>query len=164
MLARLEPLILQLEGSGALVATAIEDLTPDAWETRLGNGTVNHAAFIALHLLDVRCFILRALGEDAHHDFEERTRSARTLEGIAEYPNRDVILEAWGDVSERFRPALETVTAEWLDEPAPHRFPIGDETRLGMLAFLVQHEAYHLGQLGMIRTALGFPPLFARDP
>ena len=163
MLARLEPLILQLEGSGALVATAIEDLTPEAWQTRLGDGTANHAAFIALHLLDVRCFMLRALGEEAHHPFEEQTRNARRLEDIVEFPGRDVILAAWQDVGTRFRPVLEAVTREWLVEPAPHRFPIGDETRLGMLAFLVQHEAYHLGQLGLIRSALGFPPLFARD-
>lgn len=162
MLARLEPLILQLEGSGALVTAAIEDLTPEAWETRLGDGAANHAAFITLHLLDARCFILRTLGEDVHHAFEERTRPAKRLEDIAEYPGPRAILEAWHDVGRRFRPALEAVTDEWLDEVAAHPFPIDDETRLGLLAFLVQHETYHLGQLGLIRAALGFPSLFGR--
>jgi len=44
-----------------------------------------------------------------------------------------------------------------LERPAPHVFPIeGGESLLGCLAFLVQHDSYHLGQVAFLRRYLGF--------
>lgn len=46
-----------------------------------------------------------------------------------------------------------------LDEPAPQRYPGGDPSVLGALAFLVQHDSYHLGQLALLRRAHGLPAM-----
>lgn len=164
MLDTLSPIALQLEASGRLFTDAIRDFPADAWESRLGGDTTNHAAFLALHLLDARCYILRSLGVDARHDFQDRTEGARELEDIPEYPGVEEILSAWETVSAKTGPALEEVTPETLASEAPFAFPIEDDTVLGMLAFLTQHEAYHVGQLGMIRRAHGLAPLFGRPP
>ena len=50
-------------------------------------------------------------------------------------------------------------TAEQLTRPNVHRFPLGDSTELGLLAFLVQHDSYHVGQMGFIRRQLGKPAM-----
>lgn len=164
MLDAVKPLALQLESSGRLFTEAIRDFPADAWEVRLGAGTTNHAAFLALHLLDARCYILRSLGAEARHDFEERTEGARSLEDIAEYPSVDEILGAWKQLVAKTGPVLDAVTTAKLAGDAPFAFPIDDDTVLGMLSFLVQHEAYHVGQLGMIRRAHRLAPLFPRPP
>lgn len=162
MLDTIRPIALQLEVTGAQLEKALGDIGGDAWETRLGEEPTNHAAFIALHMLDARCFLIRALGADVRHGFEALTDDARGLEDIAEYPSPAEILEAWQRVSEKLALALDAMTAEELAGASPHRFPIDDETMLGLLAFLAQHEAYHMGQLGLIRRAHGRTGLYAR--
>lgn len=162
MLDAIRPIALQLEVASGHLEKALEDIGDDAWETRLGDEPTNHAAFISLHVLDARCFLLRSLGVDVRHGFEALTGNARRLEDIAEYPPAGEIREAWQRVSEKLAPALEAMTAEALASTSPHRFPIDDQTMLGLLAFLVQHEAYHMGQLGIIRRAHGRSGLYAR--
>ncbi len=46
-----------------------------------------------------------------------------------------------------------------LREPCAQQFPIEDRTLLGGVAFLLQHEAFHLGQLAFLRKALGLNPM-----
>jgi uncharacterized damage-inducible protein DinB len=62
------------------------------------------------------------------------------------------------------RTVLEGLTAGALAREGVHRFPIGDSTSLGFLAFLAQHESYHVGQAGFVRRQLGRPAMtYARD-
>lgn len=161
MLDAIRPIALQLEVTGGQLEKALEDIGEAAWEMRLGEEPTNHAAFIALHMLDARCFLIRALGADVRHGFEALTDQARRLEDVAEYPSPAEILGAWKRVSGELVPTLAAVTAEELAGPSPHRFPVDDETMLGLLAFLAQHEAYHMGQLGIIRRAHGRSGLYA---
>jgi hypothetical protein len=39
------------------------------------------------------------------------------------------------------------------------RFPIGDATVLGLIAFMVQHDSYHIGQLALLRKHYGLPAM-----
>ena len=57
----------------------------------------------------------------------------------------------------RLLEGLSEVPDETWSSPAPPR-PGGDpdETIGTLLTFLVFHEAYHVGQLGVIRRALGY--------
>jgi len=158
MLDVLKPIAVQLELNGRQFLNAIEDMPAEVWLRRLG-GHSNHPAFLALHLLDARCFLLGLLGPPASHGFEEVGKDATRLEDIPVYPGSPEIAEAWRRVSEDLPPALEGVGIEQLEAKAPHEFPVTDSTILGAVAFLAQHEAYHLGQLGLIRRAGGLEPL-----
>ena len=160
MLDAVRPLALQLRASGRQFRDALADFPAEAWEARLGEEATNHAAYVALHLLDARCFLLRSLDVDAFHGFETLTKDARRLEDISSYPGPEEILAAWDAVSGEVIPALEAITEKRLDGSSPHRFPIDDDTILGLLVFLTQHEAYHVGQLGLMRRAHGLSPLF----
>jgi hypothetical protein len=49
----------------------------------------------------------------------------------------------------------DALTAEALAAPFPRRLPNGSELVGGALQFLAWHEAYHLGQLGLLRRLAG---------
>jgi uncharacterized damage-inducible protein DinB len=49
--------------------------------------------------------------------------------------------------------------AETIERPGAHRFPVPDPTPLGMLAFLAQHDSYHVGQVAFLRRQLGKPAM-----
>ena len=44
-----------------------------------------------------------------------------------------------------------------MDEESGLPFPAPGPTRLDALIFLAQHEAYHLGQMGLLRRVCGLP-------
>ena len=155
---RLKPLALQLELNERLLLNAIRDFPQDQWLRRLED-TANHAAFLALHLLDARCFMLRLLGIAVSHGFEEVGEDATRLEDIPEFPPPMAVAESWRRVNSDVGSALEEMDPEVLESRAPHEFPVDDSTVFGAIAFLAQHEAYHLGQLGIIRRAVGLAPL-----
>ncbi|MBA3894224.1 MAG: hypothetical protein H0X69_11105 [Gemmatimonadales bacterium] len=54
---------------------------------------------------------------------------------------------------------LPSLTSEERNEPNAHRFPMGDSTRLGLIAFLTQHESYHVGQAAFLRRQIGKPAM-----
>jgi uncharacterized damage-inducible protein DinB len=153
----LKPLALQFELNTRLFLRAIGDIPPDLWEKR-PEGRANHAAFLALHLLDARCFILRLLGNPMTHGFEEVGKDATHLEDISDYPPPQGIADSWKRVSEDLMASVEAVGPEQLSGPAPHEFPVTDGSVFGAIAFLAQHEAYHIGQLAMVRRAVGLSP------
>jgi hypothetical protein len=86
------------------------------------------------------------------------------VEDIEEYPSTEEILESWDRVSDILMRQLEAADTATLAAEPPFRFPVNDETVLGGVAFLAHHEGYHLGQLGLIRKALGLPSLPFRPP
>lgn len=155
---RLNALALQLELNERLFLNAIRDFPPDLWLKRFGDAS-NHAAFLALHLVDARCFLLRLLGVSAFHGFEDTGKNATRLEDISEYPAPLAVAESWQRVNSDIRSVLEEIDPETLRSRAPHEFPVNDASVFGAVVFLAQHEAYHLGQLGIIRRAVGLAPL-----
>ena len=52
---------------------------------------------------------------------------------------------------------LDDLTPEFLSQPAGRRLPDGSEDLGGAIRFLAWHEAYHLGQLGLLRRMAGKP-------
>jgi hypothetical protein len=47
------------------------------------------------------------------------------------------------------------LTEAELSARAPHQFPVADESVLGMIALMVQHDSYHVGQLALLRKHYG---------
>jgi uncharacterized damage-inducible protein DinB len=66
-------------------------------------------------------------------------------------------LGAWNEVASILQDALDAVTGEFLDKDSGVPFPAPGPTRLDALVFLAQHEAYHLGQMGLLRRISGLP-------
>lgn len=126
-----------------------------AWLER--SGEANHLAFLAVHLAGARYYMVRFLGGEAHDPLERYHEKARSIDDIAEFPPPAEVLAAWDEVAPLLDTSLAVVTPAFLDGDSGLPFPTPGPTRLDALSFLAQHEAYHLGQMCLIRRIHGLP-------
>ena len=133
-----------------------EDL---AW--RRPTPRTNSLGFLALHLLDARYFLAAYLGLDAANPYQQLLDGIRSIQELP--PDACVPLDAqrqrWQEVSRTLLEGLADVDEAKLAAPSPTSFPVADPTRLGGVLFLLHHEAYHIGQLGLLRKYWGLPPM-----
>ena len=73
----------------------------------------------------------------------------------ASYPPIEEITAKWRDASAAISEGITKIPESVLSSPAPFKAPIADETMLGALSFLISHEAYHIGQLSLLRKMVG---------
>jgi hypothetical protein len=126
------------------------------------NGRTNSIAFVAGHLVETRAWMGRYLGVDTPAPFGGALEHATGIEQITEMPTLLKIGPAWTSVSERVAVRLESLAEAELAAPSSQRFPGVAPTVLGGIAFLVHHESYHLGQLGLLRKFAGRDPMSYR--
>jgi len=121
---------------------------------RRTEGGANSMGFIALHVADARYHLLSLLGGLLENPFG-RFASARCEADIERLPGRDELCAAWRVVSAVIEEQWEHLTeAEW-SRPSGQRLPLDDATRAGAAAFFLQHEAYHIGQMALLRRQAG---------
>jgi uncharacterized damage-inducible protein DinB len=127
----------------------------EAWLER--SGQANHLAFLAVHLTGARYYIVKFLGGSAHDPLEHYHGKARSIDDIVEFPSPAEVLEAWDEAAPLLDSALAQAAPEFLDGDSGLPFPAPGPSRLHALTFLAQHEAYHLGQMCLIRRIHGLP-------
>jgi len=150
------PLVSTLELNTRLLLNALDGIDEQAARER-PNERTNHILFLACHLVDARHYLARSLGLSSESPFKAMLEGAKGIEEVKEFPKLDEVREAWKDVGERLSRYIAELEPSDLEKPAPHAFPIeGGESLLGSLAFLVQHDSYHLGQVALVRRYLGF--------
>ena len=118
---------------------------------RRPNDHTNSMAFIAAHLVEARHFLASQLSVAAATPFDGMLSGAKTIDDVTDYPTMDAVGAAWDEISGKLASRFETITDEELDETSKPSFPGDDRTVLGAMAFLIQHEAYHIGQMALIR-------------
>ena len=124
---------------------------------------LNSMTFIFLHVVDARYNLAGLLGpalDSPLADFADVT----SIDEAGELPRLAELIEAWEAVSRVVTDRVAGLSKEAAALPSPDDFPIDDPTILGAVAFLVQHESYHLGQLGLLRRQLGYPGMEWRQP
>jgi hypothetical protein len=121
--------------------------------------TTNHAAYVAAHVAGARFFLLKNLGAEQPGPLERYIGSARRLDDVQQWPTLAETEAAWTHGGRALRDRLDAMNAADLDGPATPGFPRAGTSRLSTLSFLVQHEAYHIGQLSLLRTYVGLPPM-----
>lgn len=147
-----------------LLLNCLDGLTDTEARRRLEAGG-NSVTFLAGHLTDSRHFLVTRLGHPLANPLARYLADVRSIEEIRELPLLEEIRPAWEAVSSHLRAILSELSASELAQPNVHRFPLEDSSRLGMIAYLVQHDSYHLGQIAFIRRQLGKPPMsYARRP
>lgn len=120
------------------------------------NRKTNSMIFIALHILDARCFILTQIGKPTKNPFAKYVDWAKTIEEIKAYPKLKKILSEWKRIDRIFIEELSSINSRKLNSNQQFEFP-GGKKIINMLAFLAEHEAYHVGQISFIRKYLGYP-------
>jgi len=155
---RVAPLTAVFELNTDLLLNCLDGLSQAEAQRRLDGGG-NSIIFLAAHLADTRHFLLGRLGHPLANPLSRYLADARSIEDIGEWPTLDEVRRAWLAVSARVSEVLAELEAEAIERPGAHRFPVPDPTPLGMLAFLAQHDSYHLGQAAFIRRQLGKPAM-----
>jgi uncharacterized damage-inducible protein DinB len=156
--ARLTPLFTILDLNTDLLLNALDGLTDTEAQRRLSGGG-NSVAFLAAHLTDSRHFLASRLGHPMPNPLAKYLADAKSIDEIRSWATLDQVRAAWISISAHLLAAFESLGAEELDRPDAHRFPCDDTTGLGLIAFLTQHDSYHIGQVGFVRRQLGRPAM-----
>jgi uncharacterized damage-inducible protein DinB len=120
---------------------------------------VNSMAFLAAHLIDTRHELLDILGGSGENPVRPHLANARSIDDVVTLPTLNELLTAWRQVASAIEDRLASIDDVALDAPSGRRFPGGDPSTSGALAFLVQHDSYHIGQLAMLRRVHGLPAM-----
>lgn len=152
---RLETILATFGSNAQVFRGTMAGLTEDAWFRRPGEA--NHLAFLAMHLVGARHYIVKFSGGTSTDPLETYHGGARNIDETARFPSIEEVKTAWEEVAPILQSTLAAVTAEFLDEDSGLPFPAPGPTRLDALTFLAQHEAYHLGQMGLLRRICGLP-------
>ena len=130
---------------------AVDDAT--AW--RRPNDKTNNLVFLGLHLVDARFFLAGKLGSAAENPLRRFCEGVRGIDDFSEFPSVAELLDGWSAAAAALKDALDAVPIETLDAEASFKFPVGDRSWLGGVAFLMQHESYHIGQMALLRKYFG---------
>ncbi len=141
-----------------LLLACIDGMDDPAAQKVLAPDT-NHAAFLVLHLVDARCFLLKMLVGEVEHPFGDAYDGAKSVDDIERFPTVEELRAAWGKTGSMLKQAFDNVTEEQLAAESPFAMPVADQTCAGAVAFLAQHESYHVGQLALLRKGLGLGPM-----
>jgi len=79
----------------------------------------------------------------------------------SEMPTLEQIKDKWNEMGPKIRVGLENLPEEALNSvvPIPHPIAPFDNTLGGLWAFINHHQAYTIGQIGILRRGLGKPAM-----
>jgi uncharacterized damage-inducible protein DinB len=140
-----------------LLLNCLDGLDDTSAQQRGTPGT-NSVAFLVAHLVESRHFIATVLGAPLPSPLPRALANARSLEDAGEMLPVGELAGAWEAISAHLAVQLERIDTAQLAQQG-QRFPGSDGTVLGALAFLAQHDSYHLGQVALLRRQLGFPAM-----
>jgi uncharacterized damage-inducible protein DinB len=157
MYAPLTPLALILRLNTELFLNCVDGVD-DAIAVRRVTERTNSIAFLAAHLVETRHYTAGVLEAPLPSPIPQAVARARSLDDAGPLPRMAELVAAWEAVSAHLAVRIERLDATFLAQPGG-AFPGSDGTKLGSLAFLVQHESYHVGQLALLRRQLGLPAM-----
>jgi uncharacterized damage-inducible protein DinB len=151
------PLASIFELNTDLLLNCLAGLSETEAQARLPGGG-NSLAFLAAHLTDTRHVLVERLGSPLANPLAGYLADARGIDDIRSWPSLAEIRSAWIAVSSHVGHVLASMSHEEVTQGIAHRLSL-DGTRLGLIAFLAQHDAYHVGQMAFVRRQLGKPAM-----
>ncbi|NRB53480.1 MAG: DinB family protein [Saprospiraceae bacterium] len=117
------------------------------------DGITNHVAWITGHLVSGRYLAAFVLGVPAREPYPELFAKGKGLDENIRYPSLEELTKDWPTISEKLLARLENLTEIELNSEAPVPSPMTprNQTLRGFITFISHHEAYHIGQLGILR-------------
>lgn len=142
-----------------LYLNCLDGMDDERARWRLSDST-NSAAFVAYHLLESRFLLAGKAGLSAPNPYAAMFEGVRSVEQVKGYPPLSGLRDSWRELTGDLRARLGVLTAAELDQELASTFPFLDnKSLLALLAFLLQHESYHIGQLAILRKHLGLGPM-----
>ena len=160
---RVEPLAAIFDLNTDLLTNCVLNLSDSQANERLPGGG-NSIAFLVAHLADARHFLAEMLDAPLPNPIGAVLADVQTIEDVKAMPPLTELLDAWRRISTHLSLALRRATATQLDAASKHDFPIAGNTVRDAVAFLAQHDSYHLGQISFVRRQLGLPAMVYDRP
>ncbi len=128
------------------------------------NGIRNHPAWVIGHLTHTCELLGGVVGVEAWLPEEWAGRYGTGSIPVADagrYEPKDRALAMLGDAQSRMTRAVEQLDVAQLDRPFPDDayLAVFPTIRHALTQVLVGHSAYHIGQVGTWRTAMGLTPM-----
>jgi uncharacterized damage-inducible protein DinB len=123
------------------------------------NPLTNNLAFLGCHLVDSRHFLAAQLGLNEVNPFAKQLERVQSIEQVESFPSLAAIRSAWRAIAPVLEECVAGLTQTELRAASRARFPVDDPSISGMVAFLIQHESYHVGQMALIRKHYGYPAM-----
>jgi uncharacterized damage-inducible protein DinB len=155
--AAVAPLAGIFELNADLLLNCLADLSDDEAQARISGGG-NTILFLAAHLTDTRHALAARLGSPLHNPLARYLADARGIDDIRSWPSLAEVRDAWVAVSQHLSLVLGSVSRAGAVQAVTHRLSL-DGTQLGVIAFLAQHDSYHVGQVAFLRRQLGKPAM-----
>lgn len=142
-----------------LYLKALHGLESEALVARVA-GAANPIIWIAGHLVQFRSRLALVIGARQHEIPWASLFMTGSRPGDPEdYPPIEEIVAMWGAVSADIQARFEEMDGDALAALPPVGVATPDGTVRGAVALFAFHDAYHIGQMGLIRRVLGHSPL-----
>lgn len=141
-----------------LFVNCLDGVTDDALR-RQPSPETNNIGLLACHVVDARCYLLKLLDVEVPDPFGGRLERVQKVADMTWYPSVAELLAWWRDLGSALDARLGELTDADLVKPVKQSLPVDDPTLLGAIAFLVQHESYHIGQISLLRKYVGLPAM-----
>jgi len=163
------PLIAQFRLHHLLYNNVLDGFTDDETNRRLhGDKEVNHIKYIAGHLLNSQYGFGYLAGLHLEVKWDELFAAMNESEARDDvtYPAINEIISEWNSIYDPILDALNKFSGDDWKRTPPKPLdkvfednPFFDNTLAGFMTFLNHHQAYHIGQIGILRRAFGKEPL-----
>ena len=158
----IKPLLIQFDLHHRLYNNVIEHFTDEESNKRLnGDSNVNHVKYLAGHLLNSNYGLAIMAGLDIQVKWNElfAVMGASSAKDDYPYPDIEEIKAEWNQLHPQLKAALSEFTAEDLSKVPPAPFDQIAESNVNLWAFINHHQAYHIGQIGILRRGFGKEPM-----
>lgn len=156
------PLIEIFAFNSRVVTAAAGDLSNKDATRRWKHGAGSSISYLIGHLCSSRYGLLKLLGVAHANPFAASFGAGVGSKDGGEYPTIAELTSRWRDLAGRLHTALTSLTQSQLAVESPTAYPIPDKTVRGAIAFICWHESYHVGQMGILRTEMGYPSIQER--
>jgi hypothetical protein len=152
------PLVAEFKRNKLVLGLLLADFSEDDLRRRVMDA--NPALWILGHLAMIRLSLGRRIGLQTETQ-EWEAAFGRGSDGQALPPGitKKALLEVIDSGHEELLTTIAGLSQEQLQADSGRQYPDGGNDVFGMISFLAWHEAYHLGQVGFIRSCLGKPGL-----
>lgn len=156
-------LLAQYDLHNILFNNVLADISDEESNKTVGD-PMNNVKFIAGHLLWAQRNLARTGGAQVTVPWVDHFASGpgATEEDLnapkSELPTLQMIKDKWNEIAPAIRTGLENLPEEALNSPVQFLLPMFN-TVAGVWAFINHHQAYHIGQIGVLRRGLGKEPM-----
>ncbi|HWZ02380.1 MAG TPA: DinB family protein [Mucilaginibacter sp.] len=150
-----DQLLIQYDLHTALFNNVLVDINEEEAAVRLAPG-INHVKWLAGHLVWGQLGLARMGNVQVNIPWTDHfnTQLSEPVSKEIEMPSLDEIKKEWNRYAEAIREGLSQMSEESLNGPIEFPLPAFKTTE-SLWTFINHHQAYTIGQIGILRRALG---------